>query len=143
MTKHNELIHAGWAGKQYGQGIFRDYKISTNDVKELMQIQNGKCPGCNQPLADPWNKQGAPGLKPHIDHAHYRDADGNQIIPPSTKRCERQDVRGLLCAACNVWMGELCDDEIDHELYIQTPQLVALKAYLRSPPAPWFKRREY
>jgi hypothetical protein len=126
MAKHDELVGWGWASSQYGKNIFINYKLSTNDVDELFTLQGGKCPGCKQDLAHPFVKELKLGLQPQIDHKHCFDAQG-KALP-----CERADVRGLLCAKCNSWMGKLSDD---------AERIKGLLKHLEEPTAPWFLKR--
>jgi hypothetical protein len=104
MTGRNETVGWGWAGKSYGTHIFTRYRLSLNDVSDMFARQNGKCPGCERELAHPFSKEMRVGLKPEIDHRHWRDAQGIDM------QCEREDVRGLLCADCNHWIGRLADN---------------------------------
>lgn len=104
MTGRNEIIGWGWAPKSYGANIFTHYKLSTNDVADLFDKQQGKCAGCDRELAHPFKKELRTGLKPQVDHMHRWATAGTPLS------CERADVRGLLCGECNFWVGQLRDN---------------------------------
>ena len=64
------------------------YKISPEEVSDLLDSQRGCCALCKESLLFPDSKKGY-----HIDHCHTTGK-----------------VRGLLCHSCNVALGLLKDN---------------------------------
>jgi len=108
-----ELVPWGWAPKTWMQDIWKTYKLNHEKWKVLYERQGGKCAGCEKELAHPTIKDmGKFGLKPQVDHRHVGD-----------RRCEEEDVRGLLCGECNRLLGKIQDNRT---------VLANLLAYLKS-----------
>lgn len=101
----NLIIGSGWAGKQYTANILRDYRLNRADYLKIWAEQGGRCAGCEEAFAHPFDKVLTTGTKPEVDHSH------------KTGR-----VRGLLCRRCNDFLGKVQDN---HET------LARLTSYLR------------
>jgi hypothetical protein len=66
--------------------VAKSYHLSVRDLKQLLELQEGKCAGCG--YSSEYNIKGL-----CIDHDH-----------------KNLKVRGLLCQACNSAIGLLKDD---------------------------------
>jgi hypothetical protein len=66
--------------------LIKNYKLTPNEYKELLEFQQGGCAICR--------KSCATGRDLAVDHNHQTGA-----------------VRGLLCIKCNVALGSLNEDE--------------------------------
>ena len=88
-----EKVPGGWGAKgsraKYLKHLFIAYKLQQQDFERLWREQGGKCLGCAMPFAHPWER-GAWGARCQVDHRHI-----------AGERCKREDVRSLLCGACN------------------------------------------
>ena len=97
--KVQEQVSWGWASPQWMKNQWKDYKINFDQWKQFWELQGGKCGGCGKDLAHPLIKEMKTGLKPETDHLHVEG-----------RRCEEQDVRGLLCHNCNNLLGKIRDN---------------------------------
>lgn len=70
--------------KELAKRIFKFYRLTLEQYKELLKEQNNCCAICKVPFG-----------KPYIDHSH------------TTSK-----VRGLLCYNCNTGLGQFKDDAI-------------------------------
>jgi len=59
--------------------LWNNYRLTVEGYGALLIAQSGRCGICAEPMKDP-----------HVDHDH-----------------ETGDVRGLLCARCNVWLAAI------------------------------------
>ena len=96
----SELTGGGWAAKGYLPGLYVRYKIIQPDLERMWGEQQGRCAGCQQRLAHPLLHNTELGLKFDIDHRHNEG-----------KPCEKQDVRGMLCRPCNLFLAKIKDNE--------------------------------
>jgi len=90
----NEVVGWGWAGAQYGKNLFISHRLSVNDAEDILDAQQGKCPGCMVALAYPFRKELKTGVKPQISKVKRYEANGEQL-PVS-----REDTRGMVCREC-------------------------------------------
>lgn len=72
--------------RAYGNWIKRKYGITLEDYWRIFEIQLGTCAICNT------SEQNGKGMF-HVDHCH-----------------KSGEVRGLLCAKCNLLLGHAADD---------------------------------
>jgi len=92
-----------WSRDQDIRRTVRRYGLTPEDADALLAAQGGLCPICGGDPTAGFSR------RPHIDHDHETGA-----------------VRGILCANCNVGLGNFKDD---------IARLEAAIAYLRNPPA--------
>ncbi len=89
----------------------RRFGVTTERFEEMLAEQDGVCAICARP----------PGAKAmHIDHDH-------QCCPTNGVTCGKC-VRGLLCAGCNLAIGQMRDD-----ISVVERALVYLKLHRRAP----------
>lgn len=98
--KAQEQVSWGWGPKQFLPQLWIHYKLQQPDYEELWAKQNGQCAGCKVDFAHPTKKEMRFGVKPEVDHLHVEG-----------RRCEKQDVRGLLCRPCNQLLGRIRDSK--------------------------------
>ena len=92
----------------YAASLKHNFGITPSDVGVLFFRQAGRCRGCHATL-DMQRRVGAGRANTHVDHCHGSGA-----------------VRGLLCAKCNVTLGNVGDSAV---------VLENLAAYLRDCPS--------
>lgn len=94
---NDKQIPYGWSldPGNYWSGLWKRYRVNKARFNEMWHAQKGQCAGCAADLAHPeWRSDmNKFGLKPEVDHDH---ATGK--------------VRGLLCHACNDFLGKIKDD---------------------------------
>lgn len=78
---------AGWNTRSHGYFLKYRYGITLADYEALLVVQGGRCAICAT------DKPGGNLTKWSVDHCH-----------------DSAKVRGLLCAACNMGIGQLGDD---------------------------------
>lgn len=95
-----DLTPAGWSldRTSYLFGLVRRYRVNGNRFDAFWLAQDGKCAGCAQQLAHPFNRHFPSGLKPEVDHDHKLDIDDPSYA------------RGLLCRRCNDLLGKIQDN---------------------------------
>lgn len=79
-----------YAWRQYEQTLLWKYGMSRSDFEWLFDAQSGKCAGCLRPIV---KERLGTGKSVCVDHCHLSG-----------------QVRGLLCAGCNVAVGAAGDD---------------------------------
>lgn len=98
--KDKQLFTCGYAiGSQWQSNLWTQYKLNTSDWRKLWERQGGKCAGCGDAFAHPLDRSLEQGIKSEVDHRHVEG-----------RRCETQDVRGLLCRRCNDFLGKIQDN---------------------------------
>ena len=98
--KEQEQVSWGWGPKQFLPQLWIHYKLQQTDYEALWARQGGCCAGCKVEFAHPLRREMRTGVKPEVDHLHVEG-----------RRCERQDVRGLLCRQCNQFLGKIRDNK--------------------------------
>lgn len=106
MVKDAEQTAWGYTSRaQYLRHAWARYRLSEDRWWEFWTRQEGKCAGCEQPLAHPWIKQATFGVKPEIDHDH------GQVVEDEFRQINLNYVRGLLCGKCNNFLGKIRDNQ--------------------------------
>ena len=85
ITRKSRAKHPERVARNYEDRRFRRYGLTRAEYEALMERQNGVCAICGSANWGPH--------KPHIDHDH-----------------DSGEVRGLLCANCNVMIGHARED---------------------------------
>jgi hypothetical protein len=80
----SRLWRANNKDKKYYQEVNRRYGINQEDYFKKLELQQHKCPICNEKLVE----------RPHVDHCH-----------------DTGKVRDLLCRCCNLLLGYSKDNE--------------------------------
>jgi len=105
IGKRDQMLNGGWANRQYEKNLWTFYKLTMAEFNEIFRAQDGRCAGCKERLAHPVVKDMEFGLQGQVDHKHRLLADGTEAP------CERQDVRGILCAPCNALLAKVRDKQ--------------------------------
>lgn len=77
----------------FGYALKKNYNITVEDYKQMMEAQGGVCAICGGPNPD--------GRRLHVDHDHECCGERGR----SCGKC----VRGLLCTRCNQGLGSFMD----------------------------------
>ncbi|WP_378975879.1 endonuclease VII domain-containing protein [Paractinoplanes rhizophilus] len=106
----------------------RRYQLTEQRYRELLAVQNGRCPIClRQPGHDP--HKGRPDWPWCVDHDHNCCPHKPTPKNPTCGNC----TRGLLCTRCNSALGQLADDPQRLERALQ--YLLETRAQTGVPPA--------